>query len=75
MRGEPPQMCHKIHKYTSSLHKLIRKLHLFITNKNVRKNKNCNCIFKESKIGGQLGLLPRPFVLSKSLDQNYEKAI
>ena len=49
---------------------------MFIINKNVRKKiKKSSYIFKQPRIGGQLGLLTYPSILSNSSDQNYEKAI
>ena len=63
----------KIYKYKISLRKFIHKLHVFITNKNVRK-KSSDCLFNWPKIGVQLGP-PPPLILSKSSNQNYNKAI
>ena len=65
----------KIHKHRSTLRKLIRKLRIFSTNKNVHiKLKVLVAFLSNQKIGRQLGLLPHPFFLKifrSKLRENY----
>ena len=54
----------KTYEYWSSLGKLIRKLHIFFTNENVRKKLKVLVAFlSNQKIEGQLDLLPRSIFL------------
>ena len=51
------------------------KIISFINEKIRKKLKVLVAFLINQKIGGQLGFLPRCFFLSKSFDQNYERAI
>ena len=54
----------KTGEYRSSLWKLICKLRISFTNKNIHKKLKVLVAFlSNQKIGGQLGLLPRSFFL------------